>query len=417
MKILYLNPDRGIPILGDKGASVHVREFTTAATELGHDVLLACATLGSGNPPPAARIACIDHQVSDAELNAACIGVGLPVSALSDMALRREIARLAFDGVFSARVLAHLANIGFKPDVVYERHALFHRAGIRIARRLGVPRLLEVNAPLVEEQRQFRGLKLVNEALAAEEASYRGADAIIVVSAAIAEHVGRVLGRNQNVHVVPNGVSLARFGKPGGGDALRARHGIGAEPVLGFVGSFKPWHGMMFLLDVFSDLLQIRPTVRLIAVGDGPELERIRSRVAESRLDSQVILPGRMPHDEIPAWLDAMNITVAPYLGHPDFYFSPLKIIESMAAGRPVVAPRIGQIAELIQDYKTGRLYAPGDRAACRSALLDLIDAPDDRRLMGQAAQHAAAGRSWPRVVEYALSLAGDRPLLQAMMQ
>ncbi len=417
MKILYLNPDRGIPVLGDKGASVHVREFTAAAAELGHDVLLACATLGSGNPPPPARIACIEYNVTDTELHAACTGLGLPESALSDLALRREITRLAYDRTFSARVLAHLANTGFRPDLVYERHALLHRAGIRIATRLGVPRLLEVNAPLVEEQRRFRGLRLENESRAAEAESYRGADAIVAVSAAVAEHVGRILGNNRTVHVLTNGVDLARFGKHDGGDALRAQFGIGTDPVLGFVGSFKPWHGMMFLLEVFRAIVEIRPEVRLIAVGDGPELEAIRTRVAAWGLDRHVILPGRVPHAEIPAWLDAMDVSVAPYLPHPDFYFSPLKIIESMAAGRPVVAPRIGQIPELIQDQVTGKLYAPGDQVACALALLDLIDAPDQRCAMGRAAELGAANHSWSHVVEQALSLARRPSLFRAVAQ
>lgn len=417
MKILYLNPDRGIPVLGDKGASVHVREFVTAATELGHEVVLACATLGCGNPPPPVRMACLEYNLTNAQLRAECTELGLPTSALSDLALRREISRLAYDRTLSARVLVHLSNIGFRPDLVYERHALLHRAGIRIARQLGVPRLIEVNAPLVEEQRRFRGLKLENEASVAQEKSYRGADGIVAVSSEVAEHVGRILGSNQTVHVLPNGVNLARFGKHAGGNTLRARLGIGADPVLGFVGSFKPWHGMLFLLKVFRALQEIRPRVRLIAVGDGPELEAIRCRVAEWGLDRQVILPGRAPHAEIPVWLDAMDVSVAPYLPHAGFYFSPLKIIEAMAAGRPVVAPRIGQIAELIQDQETGRLYSPGDQVDCALALLDLIDASDHRRSMGRAAERAAAKHSWSHVVEQALSLANGHAPLRAVAQ
>jgi glycosyltransferase involved in cell wall biosynthesis len=415
MKILYLNPDRGIPVLGDKGASVHVREFTTAATELGHDVLLACATLGDGNPPPTARIACFDYVVSDEQLNATCARLEFPPSVLSDVTTRREMSRLAYDHTFCARVIDHLASIGFRPDLVYERHALLHRAGVQIAGRLGVPRLLEVNAPLVEEQRQFRGLKLEDEARAAETDSYRGADAILVVSAALVPHVSRVVGGDRIVHILRNGVNLARFVKPEGGNALRARYGIGADPLLGFVGSFKPWHGMMFLLEVFRDLSAVRPELRLVAVGDGPELDRIRSQASEWRLERRVILPGRVPHAEIPAWLDAIDVSVAPYLPHPDFYFSPLKIVESMAAGRPVVAPGIGQIAELIQDRKTGRLYAPGDRAGCANALLDLIDHPADRRLIGRAAEREAAEHSWPKVVDEALSLIGTGRFLRAV--
>jgi glycosyltransferase involved in cell wall biosynthesis len=415
MKVLYLNPDRGIPVLGDKGASVHVREFITAAAELGHEVVLACATLGHGNPAPAGRIVCLEYNITDAELKAECRGLGLPITALSDLALRREVSRLAYDRTLPARVLAQLSNIGFRPELVYERHALLHRAGIHIARRLGVPRLIEVNAPLVDEQRRFRGLNLESEAKVAQEDSYRGANAIIAVSDAVATHVSEVLGSRQSVHVLPNGVNLARFGKHRGGAEIRMQLGIGKEPLLGFIGSFKPWHGMMFLLEVFRALLEIRPEIRLVAVGDGPELEAVRNRVSAWNLEDKVILPGRVPHADIPAWLDAMDVSIAPYLPHADFYFSPLKIIESMAAGRPVVAPRIGQIADLIDDQRTGRLYLPGDPVTCATALLDLIDIPKQRQLMGLAAERDAAKHSWSHVVEQALSLVQRQALDRAV--
>ena len=56
MRVLYLNPDRGIPVLGDKGASVHIRQFVTALAGAGHEVMLVAARLGEGNPPPPATI-------------------------------------------------------------------------------------------------------------------------------------------------------------------------------------------------------------------------------------------------------------------------------------------------------------------------------------------------------------------------
>ncbi len=415
MKILYLNPDRGIPVLGDKGASVHVREFVTAAAELGHEVVLACATLGSGNPAPVGRIVCLEYDTSETELKAECAALGVPVSALSDLTLRREVSRMAYDRMLPARLWAQLSSLGFRPDLVYERHALFHREGVRVARQFGVPRLLEVNAPLVDEQRRFRGLKLESEARMAEKDSYRGADAIVAVSDAVAAHVAGVLGSDRTVHVLPNGVNLARFGKHEGGAVVREKLALGDEPLLGFVGSFKPWHGVMFVLEVFRALHELRPQVRMVAVGDGPEWQTIRQRVSDWGLDQVVLLPGRVPHAEIPAWLDAIDISIAPYLPHADFYFSPLKIIESMAAGRPVVAPRIGQIVELIDDRKTGSLFAPGDAVGCAKALLDLIDLPDQRRLMGQAAEREAARHSWWHVVEQALSLAPTPALDRAV--
>jgi glycosyltransferase involved in cell wall biosynthesis len=408
MKVLYLNLDRGIPVLGDKGASVHVRAFVAAAAELGHEVALACPVLGEGNPPPPARLVELAYEPG-------------PTSAswrpgadeARDLVVRREQARLAYDISAPSRIVAAVDGIGFRPDVVYERHALFHSAGVRVAEHYGVPRLLEVNAPLVEEQRKYRGLHLEAAAREAELESYRGADAIIAVSDAVAAYVGSVMGGGGRIHVEPNGVDLARFAvRRPAESAVRRRLGLGSAPIIGFIGSFKPWHGVGFLLDVFVSLAPERPDLRLIAVGEGPEREAISARVAALGLTDRVILPGRAPHAEIPAWLEAMDLTAAPYLPQDDFYFSPLKIIESLAAGRPVVAPRIGQIAAVVDDRVNGRLYTPGDAAGCRAAITALINDPARLASMGAQARQSVARCGWNEAVARILALApprGDR--------
>jgi glycosyltransferase involved in cell wall biosynthesis len=409
MRILYLNLDRGIPVLGDKGASVHVREFLTAAAGLGHEVVLIAATLGDGNPPPPGRLVELTCDPAPEALAAECTALGLDAGDLERAILRREVARLAYDRTLPQRVSAKLAEIGFVPDLVYERHALFHQAGVAIAVACGVPRLLEVNAPLVEEQARFRGLWLEAAARATEAASYRGADAVIAVSDAVATHVRASGGHPATVHVVPNGVALGRYDDPAGGAAIRARLGLGGAPVIGFVGSFKPWHGMGFLLDVFTELAARRPDVRLLAVGEGPERAALVDRVAALGLGDRVWLPGRVAHAEVPAWLAAMDFTVAPYLPQPEFYFSPLKLFESFAAARPAVAPRVGRLDGLIVPGETGYLYSPGDPSGCLAALEALLEDPVRCRAMGLAARRRVAASGWDQTVARILALAPRR--------
>src|SRR5450631_4508524 len=138
MKILYINTDQGIPVLGDKGASVHVRAFISAAAELGHEVVLACSNLGQGNPPPPARIIHLETRVDEAAALEECLKLALPTSEFGDPAIRREVERLSNDRALAARLLAELGTIGFEPDLIYERHALFSQSGTRVAAELGV---------------------------------------------------------------------------------------------------------------------------------------------------------------------------------------------------------------------------------------------------------------------------------------
>lgn len=408
MKILYLNFDRGIPVLGDKGASVHVREFVRAAAALGHEVVVMCASMGSGNArPPAAIVPLSGHHSPDA-LAELARALGADAGAADAASLSSELAKLAYDRSIGERVSKELDARGFRPDFIYERHALFSNAGVHIGARLGCPRILEVNAPLAEEQKRFRSLSLESVARRMEAASFSGATRIVAVSEPVKAYVQALAPEcAQRVHVLPNGVDLERFAAgERQREEFRARLGVGPDTVvIGFVGSFKSWHGTDLLLEVYRSLASTRP-VHLLAVGDGPRWEEFRGKVAAAPCRDSVTLTGRVPHAQIPAWTAACDLVVAPYQAAVDFYFSPLKVIEALAAGRPVVAPRLGQLCELIADGKSGLLYRPQDAQDCAGAILRILDDPDLRAAMGREARLSAAHRGWDRIVQRVTGLA-----------
>src|SRR3989440_4685324 len=103
--------------------------------------------------------------------------------------------------------------------------------------------------------------------------------------------------------------------------------------------------------------------------------------------------------------ISAMDLTVAPYTAEQPFYFSPLKVFESLAAGRPVVAPRLGQLNELIDHGVTGLLYDAGDLDAFVESMHSLLSDPTRRIVMGaNARRHAVASLSWDSVAARALN-------------
>lgn len=413
MKILYLNFDRGIPVLGDKGASVHVREFVRGAASLGHETLLVCCTLGSGNARPPADMVEIPLAHTAEEIAALRQEFGLSHEETDGTVAMRELERLAYDRTVTARVLRVLEEKDFRPDFIYERHALFSSAGAHIAARLRCPRVLEVNAPLADEQKRFRGLRLESLARDMEAQSFRTATALIAVSESVKRYVQELDGcLASRAHVLPNGVDLARF-EAGDPEGVRIRREIGVDAqttVIGFVGSFKPWHGTDVLFEVFRELAGAH-RVHLLAVGEGPERDGFQARVAGAPCRASVTMPGRVPHEQIPAWTSAADIIVAPYRRAADFYFSPLKVIEALACARPVVAPRIGQLCELIEDGRTGLLYEPDDSPGCRRAIEMLLKEPARRAAMGRAARASVAERGWEHIVERVVALADPRAI------
>ncbi|AOV17139.1 glycosyl transferase [Acidihalobacter aeolianus] len=408
MKIAYLCADGGIPVLGHKGASVHVREMIGAFTRTGHEVSLFCSRLGEGNAPPPGECMELPPQDDPEPIANAARDLGIETYE-HDRTLRRELARIAHDRALAARMLGALQRSGQRPELLYERYSLMHRAGLQVAAALDIPHILEINAPLVEEQARFRGLVQRGLAESIEREVFRGASHIVAVSAAMKTHAIKQGVPEQRISILPNGVDTTRFNTAIDKLLIRARHGFSGSPVIGFVGSLKPWHGLDLLLDAFHQIRREHGDARLLIVGDGPVMEHLRERIMRERMGNSVVLAGHVPHDEIPAYLAAMDVTVAPYQPQPDFYFSPMKVIESMAMGRPVVAPRIGQLTELVEDGVTGRLYSPGDTAGCAAAISELLQNPLSRRAMGeQAARRASTAFSWDSNAARVASLAAQ---------
>lgn len=293
--------------------------------------------------------------------------------------LDREVRALMFSERLGS-VRAQLA--AFAPDAVYERYALFAYGGGELARALGVPHLLEVNAPLCEEQATHRALVLRRTAEELEARILSGADAVLPVSSALAEHARRLGVPDERIAVSPNGVDPERFDPAISGAAVRARHGLVGKTVIGFVGSLRPWHDLDALLRAVERL----PDVHLLVVGDGP-------RRAELAAGERVQITGAVEHALVPGHLAAMDVAVVPYGPSSGTYFSPLKLFEAMAMGRPVVAARLGQVGEALEDGRTGLLYEPGSDEDLRARIAQVLAAPDRGAALGAAAREAVLAR------------------------
>jgi glycosyltransferase involved in cell wall biosynthesis len=418
LRILYLCADPGIPVLGFKGASTHVRSLVRALTEAGHTVTVVCTRRGEGN------------QLATELVEVAPDAQARQLGQLGDLAFARsglsekpgsELKRLLHNGPLGEGVMNLCSTL--QPDALYERYALLCNAGARVARACNLPHIVELNAPLIEERQRYWGLALPGVARTIEREVFSGADAILAVSVPVRDYAIAGGAAAQRVTVLPNAVDPLLFEALGNEVAaeVRTKHDLGAAVVIGFVGSLKSWHGVDLLLEAFADLGDRQ--LRLLIVGDGPQAETLRLRAMAPDLAGTVIFTGQVPHAQIGAYLAAMDIAVAPYRAPgPDeggFYFSPLKVFEYMAAGRPVVAPRLGQIREVVEHGRHGLLYPPGDTRALTAHLLQLIRNPAQRTQMGRAGatlvgqQYTWSGNAL-RIAELIQQLRAERPARSA---
>jgi glycosyltransferase involved in cell wall biosynthesis len=321
----------------------------------------------------------------------------LPPILKGDCAVREQAALAANDAL-------HLLLEREGPfDVVYERYSLWSFAGMEYARDTSTPGLLEVNAPLIDEQTQHRVLV---DRIAAERVAVRvfaAATALLAVSVEVAAYLERYPGTSQRVQIVPNGVDPERFPA----DIAPSCPGLPGIFTVGFVGTLKPWHGLPTLVEAFARLHQRAANVRLLIVGDGPERLRLDADLGARGLSEASHLTGSVAPDQVPGLLASMNAAVAPYPDLADFYFSPLKVYEYMAAGLPVVASRVGQLAQLIRHEENGLLYPPGDAAALAAALERLHREPVLRQRLGRAARELVLRQhTWAAVARRILRFA-----------
>jgi glycosyltransferase involved in cell wall biosynthesis len=149
--------------------------------------------------------------------------------------------------------------------------------------------------------------------------------------------------------------------------------------------------------------------VRLLIVGDGPERTNLQRQLDAAGLGRVSELTGAVDPAKIPALIARMDVAVAPYPQQSGFYFSPLKIMEYMAAGRAVIASRIGDIDGLVTHEVDGLLCPAGDTQAFADAIIRLHRDPELRANLGFAARDKAVRElGWDSVVERILDLAAE---------
>ncbi|AIE75637.1 Glycosyltransferase [Synechocystis sp. PCC 6714] len=317
----------------------------------------------------------------------------LPKVPKGDLAMREQ-------GLFQQnQTLQDLLTQAAPYDLVYERYSLWSRAGMSFARNRQIPGILEVNAPLIEEQATHRSLLDRDLALQVAKTAFGEATALIAVSEGVKSYLQQWVPADR-LFVMPNGVNSARFSstsKP-----------CGAMPfTVGFVGSLKPWHGLDCLIEAFGQLRQTVPEARLLMVGDGPQRQEIERAIAQRRLTAQVQWTGTVLPEQVPHWLSQMSVAVAPYPASENFYFSPLKVVEYMAAGLPVIASRIGQLRDIIDHGVTGILSPPGEATALAQALEYLWRSPQQREQLGLAARgFVLKHHTWDRIAAEILVIA-----------
>ncbi len=271
-----------------------------------------------------------------------------------------------------------------KIDFIYERFTFFAFSANIIARKNKVPYVLEINytthTPLFRKKSGF----FLPLARYIEKKNLRDADAIFVVSSFLRDQLIGLGVDKDKIYLTPNAVNEKVFNSDYHPGAVRVKYELKDAFVIGFVGGFYPWHGLNFLLKAVKGIEQEKKGLCLFLVGEGPMRDELTQTACELKLSSRLVFPGTVGYDDLPSYIKAMDICVMP---NSNDYGSPMKIFEYMAMAKPVVAPRLSPIEDVITDKLDGVLFQPQDIDSFKNCLAGLYDDLKTREAIGKKAK------------------------------
>ncbi|SNT40736.1 Glycosyltransferase involved in cell wall bisynthesis [Streptosporangium subroseum] len=295
-----------------------------------------------------------------------------------------------------------------RPQVLHA--ATDHRNGsvaLAVRDRTGTPMVYEVRGFLEETwaSRDPKRIGSQRHVLQRDREAFimRSADAVVTLAETMATEIVERGVPREKIFLAPNAVDDSLLVAEYDGAAFRASYGIEpGEIVMGSVSSIVAYEGFATMISAAALLRDQGAPVKVLLVGDGVERAALLEQVEELGLGDIAILPGRVGPEEALQAQSAIDIFVCP---REDLrvcrLVTPLKPVEAMALGKPVVLSDLPALSELVGTDGAGLLVPAGDPEALAKAIAGLRDDPERRAVMGEAGRaEVASKRTWSRIAE-----------------
>lgn len=276
------------------------------------------------------------------------------------------------------------------------------QVAIAVARRHGLPVVYEVRGFLEETWRTRGGADdtdFYRLSQAAELECMLAADQVVTLSRSMRDHMVARGVAAEKVTVVPNAVADDFLAEPPAGD--RAGLGIPDDAlVVGFSGTVNAYEGLATVVRALAERSgdPLLGTVHLLVVGSGPALAEVKQLAAP--LGERAHFTGRVPHARVRELIAAMDLFVVPRAETPvTRLVPPLKHLEAMALGVPVLASDLPPLREGADDSGCIELARPDDPSSWAEAIARELSTVEALRERGAASRNWVLGhRSWSRV-------------------
>jgi glycosyltransferase involved in cell wall biosynthesis len=368
MRIIYHHRTRSTD-----AQRIHILEIANAFVQLGHEVEIV-------------SLVSTETEKENASRDAGDAGWQRTVRRIP---FGYELVQMGYNLVGIPMLAAKLAVK--KRDFLYERYSLFNFTGVIVAKLFRKPIALEVNSPFALEQQRDKHIRAFGFARWTERVICNLATKVIVVSTPLREIMIAQGVKPEKLEVIANGVRKELFKSAPAPWELKKSLGLEKKTVIGFVGWFRKWHGLEMLVDAFHNAGLVERDAALLLIGDGPAMEDLRSAVERYGLKNVVVFSGPLPHDKVPGYLDLVDIAVQPAANE---YCCPMKILEYMALGKAIVAPRQDNILDVLKSDEAV-FFEPNQVGDLGKAMNQLVADSDLRRSLGRACVMALEKRSY----------------------
>lgn len=274
-----------------------------------------------------------------------------------------------------------------KPSFIYERYSMYNIAGVIVAFWTKIPIAIEINSPLVYEQKIEKKLFWERLAQGMETWIVSHSTKTIAVTHVLKDMLIKAGADPERIVVIPNGINIEEYPEEKYGRILKDR-----LQKIAFVGWFRDWHRLPELIDALNRKKIFEQGTQLYLIGDGPARPEIKKAIQENKLESQVIITGSLSRQEVIEKLADIDIAIQPAA---NIYACPMKLIEYMAAGRAIIAPKLPNIEEILQDKVNAIFFTDGDWDDFANKILYLMENPTLAKQLGQNARQAILQRPY----------------------
>ena len=351
---------------------VHIRGIVDAFRDLGHQVDVVS--------PPGVQIYSIETSdtTGGRHVNTQKGIIARLTSKVPELIF--EVLELLYNLYSFLQLYRRLSSNDY--SFIYERYSLFSISSVILSKLYHIPLVIEVNDATVIQR--SRPLLLKKIAAFIEKKVFRSADVIITIS----RHFKKLILSHgsinpETVMVLPNAIDPKRFDPAETGSDIKQMLGIRNRYIIGVIGAFVPWHGLDFLLQSLHTTMK-EYDIHLLLVGDGPIRDSINRMLHELGLTHHVTITGFVNPKVVPDYIAAMDMCFMP---NSNNHGCPIKILEYMAMGKPVIAPKYEPIEEIITNDVTGILFPPLNSDELKTSVIRLLADKNLRQQLGDNAR------------------------------